>query len=391
MSSDIFSPKEKIISNIDRVLELFETGITSPVLVEIDPSNACNHGCYFCISSYIHLPESKHLETYDRSVMSKDVLMSLCKDIVKMNVRAVNWTGGGEPTVNSNLKYAIEYLGKHNVKMGMFTNGTLLDRFNLFETLVNNMSWVRFSIDAGNEKTYNTIRRPSKNQTWSKMINNLEKLISVNNKIDIGLGFVITPDTYTGIIDFANKFKDYDVKYCQYKPEIVNRERENGVQRKKEFWQKIEPLLKEAKNILGSKFQINDYKLEDLEVNTENYGRTYKKCLGSQISPAIGADGEVYVCTNHRGYKQYSYGNLNQNSFDIIWNNIQVKNNIMHKIDNVEKFKNCTQLCKPHESNKAIWNLYEEYNNSVDKEMFKNNLYKQKLNIDNGIIHKEFI
>ncbi len=91
MSSDIFSPKEKIISNIDRVLELFETGITSPVLVEIDPSNACNHGCYFCISSYIHLPESKHLETYDRSVMSKDVLMSLCKDIVKMNVRAVNW------------------------------------------------------------------------------------------------------------------------------------------------------------------------------------------------------------------------------------------------------------------------------------------------------------
>ena len=65
--------------------------------------------------------------------MSKDVLMSLCKDIVKMNVRAVNWTGGGEPTVNSNLKYAIEYLGKHNVKMGMFTNGTLLDRFNLFE------------------------------------------------------------------------------------------------------------------------------------------------------------------------------------------------------------------------------------------------------------------
>ena len=149
--------------------------------------------------------------------------------------------------------------------------------------------------------------------------------------------------------------------------------------------------MKEAKNILGSKFQINDYKLEDLEVNTKNYGRTYKKCLGSQISPAIGADGEVYVCTNHRGYKQYSYGNLNQNSFGTIWNNIQVKNNIMHKIDNVEKFKNCTQLCKPHESNKAIWNLYKEYNNSVDKEMFKNNLYKQKLNIDNGIIHKEFI
>ena len=56
--TSIFNPQAKVIANADRVVEFLETGNTKPVFVEVDPSNACNHGCYFCISSYIHLPES---------------------------------------------------------------------------------------------------------------------------------------------------------------------------------------------------------------------------------------------------------------------------------------------------------------------------------------------
>ena len=128
----IFEPQVKILANVDRVIEFIEKDNTAPVLIEFDPSNACNHGCYFCISSYIHLPESKELETYDRSLMSRDVLMSACKDFVDMGVRAINWTGGGEPTINPNLKDAIEYCGSNGIKMGMFTNGVLFDKFDLF-------------------------------------------------------------------------------------------------------------------------------------------------------------------------------------------------------------------------------------------------------------------
>ena len=58
----IFNPQAKIVANVDRAIEFIKTGNTAPVLIELDPSNTCNHGCYFCISSYIHLPESKNLE-----------------------------------------------------------------------------------------------------------------------------------------------------------------------------------------------------------------------------------------------------------------------------------------------------------------------------------------
>jgi len=392
--SEIFNPNNKILANVDRVIEFLETGNASPVLVEVDPSNTCNHGCYFCISSYIHLPESKDLETFNRSVMPRDILLNVCKDFVEMGVRAVNWTGGGEPTINKHLKEAIIYLGQSKIKMGMFTNGTLLDKWNLFEAIVDNMTWVRFSVDAGTRETYNSIRRSRKNQDWDKMISNLNTLIDLNNKknkkIDIGVGFVITPDTYKEIVDFANNFRDFDLDYCQFKPEIVNREREGGVQRDVDFWNdKVEPLLREAKEILGKKFEINGYKLTDLTRDPTLYGRTYKKCLGSQIQPCVGADGHVYVCPNHRGYKQYSYGSLHDKSFKEIWGDIETRRAIMNTIDNVECFSNCTQLCKPHESNKTVWMLHEKYNNLSDTDWinYKNELSSQKINQK----HKEFI
>ena len=361
---------------MDRAVEHLQTGYTSPVLVEVDPSNACNHACSFCLSSYIHFSKYKGTETFSRAVMPREMLLNLCKDFVDMGVRAVNWTGGGEPTLNKHLKEAIQYCGSNGIKMGMFTNSVLFEKRDLYEALVDNMTWVRVSVDAGTKETYNSVRRASVRQDWDQMLKSVSKLVDTNkergNKIDIGVGFVISPDTYEEIVDFAEVFADFDLKYCQYKPEIIIRE-DGGIQRDKEFWlEKVEPRLEKAKAILGEKFQVNGYKFNDLENDTELYGRNYKKCLGSQLSPCVGADGHVYVCTNHRGWKQYSYGSLyDGKSFKEIWKDMESRQSIMSQIEDVECFKNCTKLCKPHESNKIMWELYKNKDNLNKKEVVK--------------------
>ena len=112
----------------------------------------------------------------------------------------------------------------------------------------------------------------------------------------------------------------------------------------------------------------------------------YEKCLGSQVSPCIGADGHVYVCTNHRGWKQYSYGNLYDNSFKDIWENIAIRQRVMNQIENVECYKNCTKLCKPHESNKAAWSIYKNLTQESKEKLLK----KQK-EIRKSIKHPDFI
>ncbi len=349
-----------------------------------------------CISSYIHLPESKDLETYNKDILPKVILDHVIEDLYRLGVKAINWTGGGEPTVNPNLAEAIELAFDMDIKQGMFTNGTLLHKNNLIEAVVCNLDWIRVSVDAGKPETYNSVRRTREGHGWDRMVANLADLLSskklFGSDIDIGVGFVITPTTANEIVDFAKFFTRLDLTYCQFKPEIVNREREGGIQRDLDFWNnEVSPRLKEAEQILGDKFQINGYKLDDLVKDPTLYGRTYKKCLGSQISPCVGADGNVYVCTNHRGYKQYSYGSLYEKSFLEIWRDIATRQRIMDLIENKEGFANCTKLCKPHESNKMLWSLYEEYNGlSQDaRASWLDQMEQDYQNID--IKHKEFI
>ena len=59
----------------------------------------------------------------------------------------------------------------------------------------------------------------------------------------------------------------------------------------------------------------------------------------------------------------------------------------MNIIDKKEKFCNCTQLCKPHESNKMLWSIK---NNLKNKEAIKD-LKKKSKEIGSSLIHKNFI
>tara|TARA_Y100000389_G_C17465772_1_gene525385 strand:+ start:1853 stop:3055 length:1203 start_codon:yes stop_codon:yes gene_type:complete len=396
--SKIFNPQSKVVYHLDTVLDYFKNKNVDPINLEIDPSNACNHSCPFCISGHLHLSKFKGTEFFDRQMMHKDILMNLVKDLSKTKVKSVSWTGGGEPTMNPALKEAIKYLKENsNIDMGMFSNGSMLTRFDLFETVVDSLSWIRISMDAGKAKSYDDLRITNKSNSFKIVLDNIKKLIKIkkerDSKITIGVGFVVTQDNYNEVLDFANLFKDLDVDYCQYKPEIIQIER-NGASDKKQqispkFWaNEVIDLLDQASKILGKKFQCNSYKVQDLIVDKKKtYGREYKQCIGSQLQPCIGADGEVYVCTNHRGHKERSYGSLYEKSFSEIWGDVNKKGCVMNQIENKEKFSKCSQLCKPHESNKILWKIK---NNLSDKKTI-DSLKKKSQEMEKLLIHKNFI
>jgi len=398
LESKIFNPQSKVIYHIDRVRDYFLGKNADPISIEVDPSNSCNHSCPFCISGHIHLSKFKGTDFFNRVIMEKNVIMNLVKDISSMGIKSLAWTGGGEPTQNPNLKEAINFLKSNStIKMGMFTNGTLLSKFNLFETLVTSLEWIRISIDAGNKKSYDNLRVTNKQNNFDTVIANINELISykkkLNSKITIGVGFVVTEKNYKEIIEFANLFKNIDVDYCQYKPEIIQVERNGSLNATKqqissEFWlNEVIDLLNSASEILGKKFECNSYKLEDLMIDKKNYGRGYKECIGSQFQPCVGADGHVYVCTNHRGHKKYSYGNLKEKRFSEIWRDIKKRKEIMDLINNKEKFSKCSQLCKPHESNKILWSIKNNFKNKEFQKDLDNKFKKVK----DKLVHPDFI
>jgi len=402
----IFNPQEKILHHLNEVKDLLDSKNPDPITLEIDPSNTCNHSCPFCISGHIHLDKYKNSEFFNRAILSKEVFKKLIVDLCNTNVKSINWTGGGEPTQNPFLKDAIQYISNNSkIEMGMFTNGSLIERFNLFETILNCLSWIRISLDAGKPETYDDLRKTNKSNNFEVVMSNIKKLVELKKKnkslITIGVGFVVTEANYEEIIDFSKLFEHIDVDYCQFKPEKVQIERLKEFQLSKntldkgllqispDFWlKKVVILLDQASALLGSKFQCNAYKIEDLILDKNNYGRNYKECLGSQLQPCISADGNVYVCTNHRGHKKYSYGNINDRNFSSIWKDLEKKKEVMNIINNAEKFSKCTHLCKPHESNKILYKLKQIY--KEDKNLFQK-LKEQTRNLANKISHINFI
>lgn len=396
MESKIFNPQAKILIHLKDVYNYFKQGNADPITIEVDPSNACNHSCPFCISGHIHLKKYKGTKLFNRTMLEKDVLMKLVKDLSRTNIKSLNWTGGGEPTMNPHLKDAINYLHNHsNIKLGMFTNGSMLERFDLFELICKSHTWIRISLDAGKASSYDRLRLTNKTNNFEVVLGNIKKLINIKNKlhskISIGIGYVVTKDNYKEIEDFANIFKNIKVDYCQFKPEIIQIERakdRKNEQISEDFWlNKAIDRLDKAKKILKDKFQCNSYKLEDLISSPESYGRNYKECIGSQFQPCINADGNVYVCTNHRGHKEFAYGSLYKNSFIEIWNDLQNRSKIMNKINYEQKFSRCSHLCKPHESNKILWEIKQ----NLDNKNFKENLESKSKYLKKIISHSEFI
>ena len=95
---------------------------------------------------------------FNRTILNKNTFKSLIQDLVKINIEALNWTGGGEPTQNPYLGEAIKYINENsNIEMGMFTNGTLLEKMKLMDVVVDCLKWIRISIDAGNAESYNKL------------------------------------------------------------------------------------------------------------------------------------------------------------------------------------------------------------------------------------------
>ena len=69
--------------------------VTAPVHIRLKPTNKCNHRCRYCAYRSSDLQLGKDMRIADTIPQGK--MFEICKDIVAMGVKAVTFSGGGEP------------------------------------------------------------------------------------------------------------------------------------------------------------------------------------------------------------------------------------------------------------------------------------------------------
>jgi len=220
--------------------------------------------------------------------ISTEKAWEIIDDCAEIGVKAIQFTGGGEPTVHPEHEALIDNAQMHGIETALVTNGVKLDPSS---SAIHGLDWIRVSIDAGTAETYARIRRVRKSH-WDKVWNNIAGLKGFSG--NLGVGFVITPENYKEIELCAMRCKDHGVDNMRVGAVFSS----EGIHYYGDEIERICNFIAYTKSIHDdNSFEIIDLfgrRLGDLE-----HGNPEEEFCGYQyFTMYIGADLNVYRCCN---------------------------------------------------------------------------------------------
>lgn len=330
----------------------WKKGSKAPLVVEFDPTTACNLACPDCISR----------DLLNQKSFSRERVRELAQEMVDAGVKAVVLIGGGEPLAHSEIGWVIEYFGKNNVKLGLTTNGLLIDKH--LDVIAPYMDWTRVSMDAGTSETFGRIRPNHANKSeFDRAIKNMRALAAAK-KGKLGYSFMIysegkfdPSDTvpqkpFSNISEIylaAQLAKDIGCDYFEVKPMYDIHHFSIG--QKQEFVEEAKTLIAKALELEDGKFRIlQALKLKAVlngEPNVEP--KSYTRCAVSQLRTLVTPSG-VYVCPYFRGRPDKRIGDVNGSSFMDMWSG-ESRAAVMEKLN---PSVDCRMHCIRHDSNLVL-------------------------------------
>lgn len=269
-------------------LSLLKKGFPKPVHVQLILSDLCNQDCHFCAYRMSNGLSTELFSEGDNHNPNRQITTEKAEEIIRdckeSGVKAIQFTGGGEPTVHKDHKTLFALAQSLGIKTALVTNGTRLDPLC---SSTQNMEWIRISIDAGTEETYERIRR---HKGWNKLWRTIDKLWDYGGRL--GAGFVVTNDNFREIPKLA--------RICQ--STRIGNLRIGAVFSKEgiHYYKDIEAIcdyIKEARTFENESFRIIDLfgrRLKDLESGPPDE----PFCGYQHFTTYIGADLSVYRCCN---------------------------------------------------------------------------------------------
>jgi len=303
--------KFKILYHPEKLKALKEGKVTAPIHVRIKPTNRCDHACFSCAYDYEWSGIHPQMSKYDEIPFGK--MDEILSDFSKMGVKAITYSGGGEPLIYSHITSALEQTLNYGIDFAMNTNGQNLNGKKA--EFLSDASWLRISANAVDEKTFSILRRRPPRLFYDLMsnISNFAKIKS--NFCSLGINYVVHKENVKDIYDAIKLFKDMGVDNIKFTPVWGPR----FFDYHKDIRFTAEEQIKRARqDFQDLSFKIYDTYEQDFAL-TANSKRTYDKCYNMQVMPAIGADCGLYVCFSKAYDRQGLIGSLKNQSFKGLW------------------------------------------------------------------------
>jgi len=364
MRDDVYNTS-KLGFHKEKIKALSKGDISAPIYVRVKPTNKCNHGCYYC--SYAigsDCPVSETINMADE--IPRDKMLEILDDFKDMEVRAITFSGGGEPLIYPHIAEAMKKCLENGIDLSIITNGQELKGEKA--EILKDAKWVRISLDSIDSKKFaETRRRP---ESWfydlEKNIINFAKM--KDKGCELGINFVVQEKNAEEVYDAVKYFKGLGVNHIKITPVYMP----NFLEYHIKLRAKVEEQIKRAREEFEDEnFSVYDTYKNDFEL-TGLDERNYLKCYIMQIIPVIGADSVVYFCHDKTYSKNGTIGSIKDRSFKELW----FSKEVAEIFKNFNPKKECRHHCTYDSRNILIGKLLRDIDALIERGQPKSKKHK---------------
>jgi hypothetical protein len=205
----------------------------TPLLsINLDLTTACDHACGHCVDDEVINTGPKY---------SGDNVLNTIDTLADRGLCSVILIGGGEPTLHPKFGEIVRHIKARGLELGLVTHGGHAHKIVEVAEQFQPTDWVRFSIDAATNETYQDIHF---GQAGKKPRNTLEEILAngravrqANPAIQLGYSYVVVPpgqeyhgrrlrDNIDEIPGAAANAREHGFTYLSLKPCLIKREAE---------------------------------------------------------------------------------------------------------------------------------------------------------------------
>jgi MoaA/NifB/PqqE/SkfB family radical SAM enzyme len=333
---------QKFLQFPDRIQALREGRVLAPVHIRIKPVNKCNHDCWYCAYRVSNLQLGEDMDHDD--VIPADKMAQIVDDVIDMGVKAVTFSGGGEPLLYKQLPETIRNLAAGGIRIGALSNGSNL-KGKVADAFAEYGTWIRISLDGWDDESY-AKARDIKEGAFTQLIENLRSFSSRSSKCTLGTSFIIDNNNYSHIFEVCAQLKDAGVQHVKLYGVIINNDGRKNNAYHHRIARETMALIEKAKTLESDKFSIvNHYHLLE-----DRFEKTYTTCPFLTYLTIIGADSNVYTCQDKAYNKDGLLGSIKDRSFKNFWFSEENK----QRMNAVNPSEMCKHHCVSNEKNLTL-------------------------------------
>lgn len=324
---------------------LRERRVVAPVHIRIKPSNRCNHNCWYCAYRVKNLQLGEDINYQDSIPENK--MFEIVDDLIEMGVKAVTFSGGGEPLLYKPLPEVVKRLAEGGIRVATLTNGAKLTG-RVAESFANHGTWVRVSTDAWDDASFAKSRGICEGE-FSKLLKNMSEFTSRGSRCVLGVSFVVDEVNCTHLYEACAIFKSIGVNHVKFSGVVVSNSGSENNNYHSRIKATVADQIERAQHLVDDSFTvINHY--HDLD---DRFHKTYSFCPYLMFLSVIGADCRVYTCQDKAFTESGTLGSIKDRTFKEFWFSEENR----QRLFGLDPSRQCAHHCVTHGKNQAIMEL----------------------------------